>query len=107
MTKTLLLFTAKVDHILYLSLRMAKECLFFFDYPKDEKTTLEVLNDWNKSIRYFFAYLHTTEKNNEVFILDNLTVSGVTEERIKSFFVLHGDDRGYFSRYLSELEIYC
>lgn len=77
----------------------------FSYYPKDEKTTLEVLNDWNKSLRYSFAYLYTTEKNNEVIILEtNLTVTGgVTEERIKSFFVLHSDYQGYFSRYLSEL----
>ena len=77
----------------------------FSYYPKDEKTTLEVLNDWNQSLRYSFAYLYTTKKNNEVIILEtNLTVTGgVTEERIKSFFILHSDYQGYFSRYLSEL----
>ena len=77
----------------------------FSYYPKDEKTTLEVLNEWNQSLRYSFAYLYTTEKNKEVIILEtNLTVTGgVTEERIKSFFVLHSDYQGYFSRYLSEL----
>ena len=77
----------------------------FSYYPKDENTTLEVLNDWNQSLRYSFAYLYTTKKNNEVIVLEtNLTVTGgVTEERIKSFFVLHGDYQGYFSRYLSEL----
>ena len=77
----------------------------FSYYPKEEKTTLEVLNEWNKSLRYSFAYLYTTEKNNEVIILEtNLTVTGgVTEERVKSFFVLHSDYQGYFSRYLSEL----
>ena len=77
----------------------------FSYYPKDDKTTLEVVNDWNQSLRYSFAYLYTTKKNNEVIILEtNLTVTGgVTEERVKSFFVLHGDYQGFFSRYLSEL----
>lgn len=77
----------------------------FSYYPKDEKTTLEVINDWNKSLRYSFAYLYTTKKNNEVIVLEtNLTVAGgVTKERIKSFFVFHGVYQGYFSRYLSEL----
>lgn len=77
----------------------------FSYFPKDEKTTLEVINQWNQSLRYSFAYLYTTKKNNEVIVLEtNLTVTGgVTEERIKSFFVLHGDYQGYFGRYLSEL----
>ena len=77
----------------------------FSYYPQDEKITLETINDWNKSLRYSFAYLYTTKDNEELVILEtNLTVTGgVTENRIKSFFVLHSDYQGYFSQYLGEL----
>ncbi|MDJ0745279.1 MAG: YbjN domain-containing protein [Xenococcaceae cyanobacterium MO_167.B27] len=77
----------------------------FSYFPKDEKTTLEVLNDWNKSLRYSFAYIYETKKNNELVILEtNLTVTGgVTEERIKSFFLLHTDYQTRFSQYLAGL----
>ncbi|VEP11316.1 exported hypothetical protein [Hyella patelloides LEGE 07179] len=77
----------------------------FSYYPQDEKTTLEAINDWNKSLRYSFAYLYTTTKNDELVVLEtNLTVTGgVTESRIKSFFVLHSDYQAFFGRYLSEL----
>ena len=77
----------------------------FSYYPQEEKITLEVINDWNKSLRYSFAYLYTTKDNKELVILEtNLTVTGgVTENRLKSFFVLHSDYQGFFSQYLSEL----
>lgn len=74
-------------------------------FPKEENMTLEVLNDWNKSLRYSFAFLYTTKKDKEWVILEtNLTVTGgVTSERIKSFFRLHTDYQTYFSQYLNQL----
>lgn len=74
-------------------------------YPKEEKTTLEVLNDWNKSLRYSFAFIYKTKQNSEGVILEtNITITGgVTEQRIKTFFRHHVSYQTYFNQYLNKI----
>ncbi|MDJ0647168.1 MAG: YbjN domain-containing protein [Xenococcaceae cyanobacterium MO_188.B19] len=74
-------------------------------YPQDKKASLEAINDWNKSFRYSFAYIWTTSNNKQsIFFQTNLTVTGgVTETRIKNFFVLHSDYQTRFTKYLDSL----
>lgn len=74
-------------------------------FPKDDKITLDVVNEWNKSLRYSFAFIYETQEKKEWVILEtNLTVTGgVTEQRIKSFLRLHTDYQTYFSQYLNQL----
>lgn len=74
-------------------------------YPKTEQTTLEVLNNWNNGFRYSYAYIYETKEAEEIIFLDtNLTlIGGVTEERIKNFFLLHSSYQTNFDRYLQEL----
>lgn len=74
-------------------------------YPKTEQITLEALNDWNKGFKYSYAYLFETKDATEIVFLDtNLTlIGGVTEERVKNFFLLHSRYQSNFDRYLQEL----
>ena len=74
-------------------------------YPKEEKTTLEVLNDWNRGLRYSFAYVYTTKEDKDFVLLEtNLTVTGgVTKERIKTFFMHHSLYQSRFDQFLSQL----
>ena len=74
-------------------------------FPKTEQTTLESLNSWNRGFKYSYAYLYETKDAKEMVFLDtNLTlIGGVTEERIRNFFLLHSSYQTNFDRYLNGL----
>ena len=73
-------------------------------FPKDEKVTLEAINNWNKGLRYSMAYILELKNKEEMAILaTNLTVTGgVSEKRIESFFQLHNVYINRFNKYLNE-----
>ena len=74
-------------------------------FSKTEQMTLEALNGWNKGFKYSYAYLYETQDAKEMVFLDtNLTlIGGVTEERIRNFFLLHSAYQTNFERYLNGL----
>jgi hypothetical protein len=72
-------------------------------YFKDKKISLEAINDWNKN-GHSIAYGGFVEEKEFVSLGTHLVIAGgVTEERIKSFFVTHATYQAEFNQYLEGL----